>query len=263
MGRPPPPAPPGRTGGEELVLVRRRDRLGDDHLRRSRGGADGADEGLQLRVGEELLELLDAVPLVDDDDEAVPDPETMVNPACRTGHVAVLDELSRPVTKRLAERGSVALELRDDQHAHALTPYVSPASVGGTSPGPMADQSSASAEAAASTPAAWPRSPVTCASRSAGLSRFAASRQKPTTSVTMATAAGSGSSPPIATSQVPPPGPVRTSRRSIGPCRPVSIAPNGSRRHELGHEVQGRDVGHRRGQPRHRADVVLVRPQLE
>ena len=45
-------------------LVWRADRLGHDDLGRFGGAPDRADEGLQVRVGHERLELLDAFPLV-------------------------------------------------------------------------------------------------------------------------------------------------------------------------------------------------------
>src|SRR5205814_8402549 len=90
-GRPPSPPPPRAPGWSgELVLVGGRDRLGDDHLRRRRRGTDGADELLQFRVGEELLEVLGALPFVHDEDEAVSGPETMMNAARRAGHLGVL-----------------------------------------------------------------------------------------------------------------------------------------------------------------------------
>src|SRR5215468_11977584 len=83
-----------------------------------------------------------AFPLIHDEDEAVPGPETMVDPARRTGHIGVLGELAGPVGQCLAERGGVALELPDDKHAHFINPPpVSCTYVRGTSPGAAPDQS--------------------------------------------------------------------------------------------------------------------------
>ena len=95
------------------------DRRRDGDLRRSRRGTDRPDEGLQVGVGEELLEVLDALPFVDDHDEPLADPEPVVNTARGLGHVGDLRELTGPVGQSLAEHGGVALEFPDDQHTHA------------------------------------------------------------------------------------------------------------------------------------------------
>ena len=50
------------TPGTRLVRVGRCHGLGNDYLRRSRGGARRRDERLQFRVAKELLEVLDAPP---------------------------------------------------------------------------------------------------------------------------------------------------------------------------------------------------------
>src|ERR1700730_9397528 len=94
-------------------------------------------------------------------------------------------------------------------------------------------QSSASVAAAVSTPTARFSSPLLCGRSSAGVTRLAASRQKPTASVTIARlswlTASWPEAPwlsvpwPIATSQVPPPGPVRTRCTSTG-RRPIRAA---------------------------------------
>ena len=60
-------------------------------------------------------------------DETVANPETMLHPACRAGHVGDLRELAGPVSKSLAERSGVALEFPDNQHAHCLAPSVNSA----------------------------------------------------------------------------------------------------------------------------------------
>jgi hypothetical protein len=69
----------GRPSGS--VLVRGGDGLRKRELGRSWGRADLPDEGLQLRVREELLEVFDALPFVVDHDEAVADPEPVVDAA--------------------------------------------------------------------------------------------------------------------------------------------------------------------------------------
>jgi hypothetical protein len=92
-------------------------------------------------------------------------------------------------------------------------------------------KSSASVDAAASIRAARPGSPVMCRSSRSGPVRLATSRQNPTASVTIATAAGAGGpSPPIGMSQVPPPGPVRTRCTMAGSYRPLRVAACGSSR---------------------------------
>src|SRR4029077_6819204 len=99
-------------------LVWRADSLGHDDLGRFGGTADRADEGLQARVGHERLELLDALPLVHDQDVAVADAEPVVQPANGLGCLGDLRELVGPVHQGLLELGRVALELTDDQHTH-------------------------------------------------------------------------------------------------------------------------------------------------
>src|SRR5215831_10031843 len=65
------------------------------------------------------------LPLVDDHDEAVADPETVMNPARRLGHPGDLRELVGPVGESLAELGGVTLKLPDDQNAHNYPPRLS------------------------------------------------------------------------------------------------------------------------------------------
>src|ERR1022692_2767694 len=101
-----------------LELVRRGDCLSDGYLRRGRSGTGRPDECLQVGVSKELLELLDGLPFVDEHDEPVADPETMVNRALRTGHLGDLRELAGPVSQSLAEHRGVPLEFPDYQHAH-------------------------------------------------------------------------------------------------------------------------------------------------
>ena len=69
------------------VLVRGGDGLGDGDLRRLRRGAGHRDKGLQIRVGEELLEVLDGLPLIDHEDEAVADREPVVDGSGWAGHL--------------------------------------------------------------------------------------------------------------------------------------------------------------------------------
>ena len=90
------------------VLVRRLDGRGDGDLGRGRVGTDRPDKGLKLGIREELLELLGAGPLVDDDDEAVTDPEAVMDPARRAGQLGNLRELLGPVGKSLAKLGGIA-----------------------------------------------------------------------------------------------------------------------------------------------------------
>src|SRR6185503_9395709 len=92
---------------------------------------------------------------------------------------------------------------------------------------PARGQSSASVVAAASTLTARPSSPVMCEPSSAGVTRLAASRQKPTASATIARLSRPAVSSPMATSQVPPPVPVSTRRTSAG-GRPIRAAAYGS-----------------------------------
>src|SRR3954452_562702 len=67
----PDPSTRGSLGPCGSELVGGRDHLGDRDLRWRRISPDPADERLELRVAEELLELLRGLPLVDDQDEAV------------------------------------------------------------------------------------------------------------------------------------------------------------------------------------------------
>src|ERR1700746_391666 len=94
------------------VYVRGADGLGDGDLRRRRGGAGRGDQGLQIRVGEELLEVFGALPFVHHEYEAVAHGEPVVEAAARPlglrGH---LRELLAVIGQRLAERGYVTLEL--------------------------------------------------------------------------------------------------------------------------------------------------------
>src|SRR5919201_776852 len=76
--------------GVRSELVRRGDRLGHDDLGRFGVGADRPDEGLQVRVGHELLEVLDALPFVDDDDVAVADAEPVMQRADGLGAIGDL-----------------------------------------------------------------------------------------------------------------------------------------------------------------------------
>src|SRR6266516_21089 len=99
--------------GFPSVLAGRLDRLGDGDVRRRTGVAtDRADERLQIRVAEELLELVGALPFVDDQDEPVAYAEPVVNRArARPGPFADLRELRRPVFERLPEDLGIALDL--------------------------------------------------------------------------------------------------------------------------------------------------------
>src|SRR5205814_8539766 len=71
-----------------------------------------------FRVGHELLEVVDALPFVDDQDVSVADAEPVVQPADSLGCLGNLRELVGPVHQGLLELGRVALELTDDQHTH-------------------------------------------------------------------------------------------------------------------------------------------------
>src|SRR5215469_15402059 len=86
-GSPPTGCVAGRGKSE---LVRCGDRLGDRQLRRSWGCTDRADEHLQLGIAEELLEVLDALPLVDDHHHAVAYAEAMMD---RAGHLGLASDL--------------------------------------------------------------------------------------------------------------------------------------------------------------------------
>src|SRR5260370_42369377 len=92
-----------------------------------------------------LLELLDARPFVDHDDEAVADPEPVMNRADGPGPVGDLGELVGPIGQSLAELAGVALEFPDDQHPHVCSPsqVLAPGRREGvgrdTSPGWLAD----------------------------------------------------------------------------------------------------------------------------
>src|SRR5579862_134324 len=106
-----------------LVLVRRGDGLGDGDLRRLRRGAGHRHKGLQVRVGEEVLEVLGGLPLVHDQDEAVADREAVMDAAARrlslSGH---LRELVAVTGQSLAELSHVTLELQGSDDAHDLGP---------------------------------------------------------------------------------------------------------------------------------------------
>src|SRR5262249_27647377 len=108
---------PRRAGMPALVLVGRGDGLADDDLRGDRGGADRADERLQARVAEELLEGGRALPLVHHQDEAVADTEAVMNTAGGLRRLRDLRELFGALRDGLAEYGGVSRELGDDQHA--------------------------------------------------------------------------------------------------------------------------------------------------
>src|SRR5258708_26591353 len=131
--RTPWPACAGQGPASGLELVRRRYGLRDDHLRRSRP-AHRADERLEFGVAEELLELLERLPLVHDDDVAVTDAEAMVQRACRPGLRGDLLVLARPVRQRCAERGGICLELPDNEHGHGRPPSDSRVRPGYASP---------------------------------------------------------------------------------------------------------------------------------
>src|ERR1051326_4806977 len=106
-----------------LVLVGRADGLGDGDLRRLRRGAGRGHQGLQLRVGEELLEVLGGLPLVHHQDEAVADPEAVVDAGARgAGFRGHLRELLAVIGHRLAELGHITLELKGDNDAHEPSP---------------------------------------------------------------------------------------------------------------------------------------------
>src|SRR5438876_1028764 len=132
------------SGASELVG--RADRLGHDDLGRLGGAADRPDERLQVRVGHELLEVVDALPFVDDQDVPVADAEPVVQAADGLGLLGDLRELVGPVHQGLLELGRVALELTDDQHTHVEIPPWRPRRrrrISGwyTSPGRRADHS--------------------------------------------------------------------------------------------------------------------------
>jgi len=76
----------------------------------------------EFRVAEELLKVPDTLPFVHNKDKAVTDRESVVNPARRLGGLAGFREVARPIGKRLAELGGIALEFRDDDHTHCLGP---------------------------------------------------------------------------------------------------------------------------------------------
>src|SRR5207248_10273128 len=88
---------PRPASGLELVGGHHGLRNGDV---RFPGPAHGPDEGVQFGVGEELAELLDRLPLVDEDDEAVDDAETVVNRAVGAGILGELLGLGRPPRQR-------------------------------------------------------------------------------------------------------------------------------------------------------------------
>src|SRR3954452_16850419 len=114
------------TAAPASELVRRGHCLGDSDLRRRWVSADRTNEGMQARIGEELLEVPGGFPLVHDHDEAVTDPEAMVDRPDRLRAVRDLRELIRPVGESLTELGSVPLELRDGNNAHDLGPLPCP-----------------------------------------------------------------------------------------------------------------------------------------
>ncbi len=140
----------------------------------------------------------------------------------------------------------------------------------GTSPSSQADhpagrnQSRASAAAAVSTEVALRSSPVTYISSSAGLIRLANRRQKPTTSVTMPTAARSLAG--FSDGYVPGTA-ARAGKHQVHADRLAQVRDGGTKRQEcgseLGHRPECRRGGDGRRQAGHRPDVVLVRPQLE
>ena len=77
-----------------------------------RGGTGRCDEGLQVRVCEELLEMRSGLPFINHDDEAVADREAMVYPAARRpGVLGHLREITAMISQSLAEPGDVTLEL--------------------------------------------------------------------------------------------------------------------------------------------------------
>src|SRR5271166_5197425 len=147
------------------VFVWGADGLGDGDLRRSRRRSGGGDQGLQVRVGEELLEVLDALPFVHHEHEAVADREPVVDAAARPlGLRSHLRELLAVIGQRLAERGYVTLELQGNDDAHDWIPSLGlrsgprPAASTGTSPRRGTDHPAgpgSQARAAASPARAW------------------------------------------------------------------------------------------------------------
>ena len=98
-------------------LVRCGNRVDDSDLRRA-GCAHRADQGLDLRLGEELFELLRRPPLVHDDYDSVADSEAVVKAPRTAGFLSDGGELARPIRHRISEHGGIAREFADDQYAH-------------------------------------------------------------------------------------------------------------------------------------------------
>src|SRR5689334_4579024 len=99
-------------------LVGRADGLGDGDVGLPGASADRTDEGLELRVAEERHELLSGLPLVDDKDEAVADPESMVQRAGALGALSDLFELAPAICQGLLELRGVSRHLHNGQCAH-------------------------------------------------------------------------------------------------------------------------------------------------
>src|ERR1700730_16690291 len=162
----------------------------------------------------------------------------------RSGVLGVLDQLEdevRAIAVQLAEQvehGGVPAVPGDVLLADLLVIGWHPGTITHLPACPDREpHSSAIVAAAISTPTARSSFPVMCGPSPAGVTRLAASRQNPTASVTIArlswlTAPWPDafllSAPwPIATSQVPPPGPVSTRCTSTG-GRPIRAAAYGS-----------------------------------